>query len=307
MGKNGRYRPQHPALAGAMTGGIEICITFPLEFVKVQLQLQNVSGNSLQGHPSFKGPIHCAASTFRQNGVCGLYAGLSPWLIFAFPRSAIRFMTFENVATQLQGGQGELSPLIALGAGTVAGVTESALCLTPLQNIQIRMTQDSIAEKGSKRYRWDIGFLHALREIWRMEGIRAGFFGGIWPTVVKGAVNNCIRFVVYNETSKVVRKARGAETDEALGALTTFGLGAMAGAVSAVVTQPIDTVKSNLQGMSAGMYKGSLHCAREIVAVDGAAGLFRGLTPRVCRVCLEIGLHFSLYDYLCRLLDRAVP
>lgn len=52
----------------------------------------------------------------------------------------------------------------------------------------------------------DRGFLYALGEIPRREGLRRGFFSGLWPTVVKGAVNNCIRFGLYNEAAGVLRR-----------------------------------------------------------------------------------------------------
>lgn len=55
--------------------------------------------------------------------------------------SAIRFTTFERVSGWLQEGQGKVHAINALAAGTVAGVAESATCLTPLQNIQIKMMQ----------------------------------------------------------------------------------------------------------------------------------------------------------------------
>lgn len=83
------------------------------------------------------------------------------------------------------------------------------------------------------------GFLHALTEISRREGFRVGFFSGLWPTVAKGALNNCIRFGLYNEAATVVRKARGDAPDKPLGPGMTFTLGAAAGAVSAVSGDPV--------------------------------------------------------------------
>lgn len=41
----------------------------------------------------------------------------------------------------LQEDQGKVHAVNALAAGTVAGIVESATCLTPLQNIQIKMMQ----------------------------------------------------------------------------------------------------------------------------------------------------------------------
>lgn len=55
--------------------------------------------------------------------------------------SAIRFTTFERVSGWLQEGQGKVDAINALAAGTVAGAVESSTCLTPLQNIQIKMMQ----------------------------------------------------------------------------------------------------------------------------------------------------------------------
>ncbi|CAM9585552.1 unnamed protein product [Scytosiphon promiscuus] len=285
-----RYQPGHPFLSGGIAGCLEICLTFPFEYVKVQLQLQEEGKGAIR----FKGPLHCASQTFRHSGLRGLYVGLPPWLTFALPRSAIRFTTFERVSGWLQEDQGKVKVVNALAAGTVAGAVESATCLTPLQNIQIKMMQ------------MNRGFLYALGEIPRREGLRKGFFSGLWPTVLKGAVNNCIRFGLYNEAAGALRRSRGDAPDEALGTGAVFFLGAAAGAVSAVVTHPIDTVKSNLQGLSAAKYSGSLDCAKQIVASSGVSGLFRGLSPRICRVCLEIGLQFSLYDTICRFMDKTL-
>lgn len=61
--------------------------------------------------------------------------------IFLLQRSAIRFTTFERVSGWLQEDQGKVKAVNALAAGTVAGAVESATCLTPLQNIQIKMMQ----------------------------------------------------------------------------------------------------------------------------------------------------------------------
>ena len=42
-------------LSGGLTGGIEICITFPTEYVKTQLQLDEKAG----GNKRYKGIIDC--------------------------------------------------------------------------------------------------------------------------------------------------------------------------------------------------------------------------------------------------------
>jgi solute carrier family 25 citrate transporter 1 len=74
---------------GGITGGIEICITFPTEFVKTQLQLDE--GSSRRGEArQFNGVIDCVKKTINSRGFFGLYRGLSVLLYGSIPKSAVR-------------------------------------------------------------------------------------------------------------------------------------------------------------------------------------------------------------------------
>jgi solute carrier family 25 citrate transporter 1 len=74
---------------GGITGGIEICITFPTEFVKTQLQLDE--GSSRRGEAKqYNGVIDCVKKTVRTRGFFGLYRGLSVLLYGSIPKSAVR-------------------------------------------------------------------------------------------------------------------------------------------------------------------------------------------------------------------------
>lgn len=70
---------------GGITGGIEICITFPTEFVKTQLQLDEKGGKR-----QYDGIVDCVKKTVRGHGVFGLYRGLSVLLYGSIPKSAVR-------------------------------------------------------------------------------------------------------------------------------------------------------------------------------------------------------------------------
>ena len=72
--------------SGGITGGLEICITFPTEYVKTQLQLDQKMGAKKR----FKGPIDCVKVTVSQHGFFGLYRGLSVLLYGSIPKSAVR-------------------------------------------------------------------------------------------------------------------------------------------------------------------------------------------------------------------------
>ena len=71
--------------AGGIAGGLEIMITFPTEYVKTQLQLDERSAK-----PRFKGPLHCVSLTVKEHGVLGLYRGLSSLLYGSIPKASVR-------------------------------------------------------------------------------------------------------------------------------------------------------------------------------------------------------------------------
>ena len=72
--------------AGGITGGLEICITFPTEYVKTQLQLDERSGVQRR----YSGPLNCVKVTVQEHGIRGLYRGLSVLLYGSIPKSAVR-------------------------------------------------------------------------------------------------------------------------------------------------------------------------------------------------------------------------
>lgn len=49
---------------------------------QVQLQLKH----HYQQKNAFSNPVDCALYTVRTKGPLGLYKGLTPWIVFAFPR-----------------------------------------------------------------------------------------------------------------------------------------------------------------------------------------------------------------------------
>ncbi|GFX44833.1 tricarboxylate transport protein, mitochondrial [Trichonephila clavipes] len=71
-------------LAGGITGGIEICITFPTEYVKTQLQLDERSAK-----PRYTGIGDVVKQTVKSHGVKGLYRGLSVLIYGSVPKSAV--------------------------------------------------------------------------------------------------------------------------------------------------------------------------------------------------------------------------
>ena len=81
-----------------------------------------------------------------------------------------------------------------------------------------------------------------MATMWRADGL-SGFFQGLGPAVLKGAATNAIRFVGYGHIKRAIQ---GDDTSKPLSVWQSMLAGGTAGAISAVATQPIDTIKANM-------------------------------------------------------------
>ena len=122
-----------------------------------------------------------------------------------------------------------------------------------------------------------------------------------------------IRFVLYGEFVERLRARsdRPGAHGAPVALWESMAAGGLAGAVSAVASQPIDVVRANMMGLDAKQYASSLSCAGAILRGGGVPALFLGVGPRVCRVFVEEALKFSLFEVceteLCRLFPRRPP
>lgn len=147
--------------SGGITGGIEICITYPTEYVKTQLQLDEKAGAGKQ----YTGIIDCVKKTIQTRGFFGLYRGLSVLLYGSIPKSAVRFGAFETVKKHLVDAEGKLNPQRRLLAGLSAGVCEAIFAVTPMETIKVKFINDQRSAKP--RFR---GFFHGVRIIVKEHG-----------------------------------------------------------------------------------------------------------------------------------------
>ena len=314
------------ATAGAIAGSMEIVVTYPLEFAKTHLQLQHSAAGTGSGFN--KGVVDCLRTTVRNHGPRGVYQGCASWFVFAGPRSAVRFAVFEHLSKDAP-----RTPMWDFLCGLGAGTFEAALCQTqhpvrlprrasrgegchgarrgrisaasarvegsrrrPNQSIQIKLQHDAAPTVQRKLYS-HLPFPSAVLAIARHHGILS-FYDGLAPAVAKGALTNSVRFVGYKGLLRVSGR------DEDPSPLESFAAGACAGAVSAVVSQPVDTVKANMMGLDRARYASSLECARAIVRADGWTALFNGVRPRVVRVFFEVGLQFALFEQVSKVVDK---
>lgn len=149
------------------------------------------------------------------------------------------------------------------------------------------------------------GFLHAVPIIYRERGI-AGFFAGFVPTTARQAANSAVRFGSYNFLKQAAQSY--AAPGEKLSTPATFGIGATAGLVTVLVTQPLDTVKTRMQSLDARReYGTTLRCAGRIFREEGIATFWSGVAPRLVRLVMSGAIVFTMYEKCMEGFDRVDP
>ncbi|PMD14049.1 putative tricarboxylate transporter mitochondrial carrier protein [Hyaloscypha hepaticicola] len=273
-------------IAGSTAGAVEIAITYPAEFAKTRTQLNRrlPDAGKLPWPPFGK----------------AWYAGCTTLIIGNSLKAGIRFVAFDQYKALLQDSNGKISGPRTVIAGFGAGVTESLLAVTPFESIKTTLIDDR--KSANPRMR---GFLHAVPIIARERGIR-GFFQGFVPTTARQAANSAVRFGSYTFLRQLAQSYTA--PGEKLGALSTFGIGGIAGLITVYATQPLDTIKTRMQSIEArSLYKNSFTCAAMIFKNEGVFTFWSGALPRLVRLMLSGGIVFTMYEKSIDLMDKLDP
>jgi solute carrier family 25 citrate transporter 1 len=113
--------------------------------------------------------------------------------------------------------------------------------------------------------------------------------------MLKQSTNQATRFLVFGELKKLYQRGDPTVT---LPVWASAISGALAGAASVFVNNPIDVIKTKMQGLEAAQYKNSFHCAKEIFVKQGPLFFYSGAVPRLTRVCGDAAIVFTVYERL---------
>ncbi len=167
--------------------------------------------------------------------------------------------------------------------------THSLFSSPARQTIKIKLIDDMF-KREVPQYN---GFFHGVKTIVGESGF-TGIYQGLSPTILKVATAQGTRFGVFNFIPAENRKT-------ALGSAVS---GAFAGGVSVLLFQGIDVIKSRMQGLDAHRYKSALDCLRQVVANEGVMALYKGVGPRLSRVCAEVAITMTLYSEVVKMLNK---
>ncbi|XP_028072590.1 uncharacterized mitochondrial carrier C8C9.12c-like [Camellia sinensis] len=226
------HTPTHDGLhfwqsmvASLIAGSIEHMAMFPVDTIKTRMQ-------ALGGSCPIKsaGLRQALGSIFRSEGLFGLYRGIGAMGLGARPAHAVYFSVYEFCKKAFSGDNPNNAAAHA-AAGVVATVASDAV-LTPMDVVKQRL------QLGSGYYK---GVLDCVVRVLREEGIM-GFYASYWTTVVMNAPFTAVHFATYEA---VKRGLMGVSPESAND--ERWVVHATAAAVAALLTTPLDVVKTQLQ------------------------------------------------------------
>ncbi|TPX75399.1 hypothetical protein CcCBS67573_g03310 [Chytriomyces confervae] len=260
------------AVAGATAGVISRFVIAPLDVVKIRLQIQSSAKPILSASfrhnrppPKYTGIIKSMAMIVREEGVKGLWKGNWPAEYLYLTYGAIQFLVYHEWHHSTTGLMPE-TPKAFIGGGK------------------------------SRLYTSLYG---ACREIHQTEGI-AGFYRGMWPSILQIAPYMGIMFAVQGKLSETFERIESPHWNHAWDQFTSGGV---AGMLSKTAVMPYDVVRKRLQVQGPSRksyilsdiprYKGGFFtCARQIAMREGLGALYKGLWPSLIKTAPSSAITF---------------
>ncbi|PNJ38361.1 SLC25A45 isoform 4 [Pongo abelii] len=180
----------HIFLAGCTGGFLQAYCLAPFDLIKVRLQNQTEPrAQPGSSPPRYQGPVHCAASIFREEGPRGLFRGAWALTLRDTPTVGIYFITYEGLCRQYTPEGQNPSSATVLVAGGFAGIV-SWVAATPLDVIKSRMQMDGLRRRVYQ------GILDCMVSSIRQEGLGV-FFRGVTINSARAFPVNAVTFLSY--------------------------------------------------------------------------------------------------------------
>ncbi|KAG8438067.1 hypothetical protein GDO86_008669 [Hymenochirus boettgeri] len=194
-------RNLHIFLAGCFSGVVQISFLAPVDLIKVRLQNQTESFGSLTKatriQTQYKGPINCAISIFREEGVVGLYRGSIALALRDVPTMGLYFLNYEVLCNWMTKNNQEREIWTMLFAGGCAGTTAWAFA-NPMDVIKARLQMDGM--QGA-RYQ---GIADCVIKSIREEGLKV-LLKGLTANSLRAFPVNAVTFLCYEMLLRALR------------------------------------------------------------------------------------------------------
>ncbi|OWM90764.1 protein MITOFERRINLIKE 1, chloroplastic [Punica granatum] len=274
------------ALIGAAGGGIAGAFTYvclhPLDTIKTKLQTKGAA-------QIYSSTLDAVVKTFQKGGVLGFYSGISAVIVGSTFSSAVYFGTCEFGKSILSKFENYPAVLIPPTAGAMGNIVSSAI-MVPKELITQRM------QAGAKGRSWEV-----LLRILEKDGI-LGLYAGYSATLLRNLPAGVLSYSSFEYLkAAVLERTKQANLEP----IQSVCCGALAGAISASLTTPLDVIKTRLMTQVRGeavskvaavMYSGVRATVRQILKEEGLVGFTRGMGPRVVHSACFSALGYFAFE-----------
>ena len=283
-------RPLNILLAGAASGALSRTVVQPLDVVKIRLQLQINSGKHPGAH--YRCTSHALHRIIKEEGVRSLWKGHGTGQLQAASFSLLQFAVYEMTTDVLDRNFSLCGHVSHFICGSVAGAV-AATASQPLDVLRTRF----MAQGEPRAYQ---SVVKAGQIMLSQEG-SAVFFRGLTPTLTQIVPQTGIQFALYTALKSYTGP----------GTIQTAMVGATAGLLSKLCVYPLEVCKRRLQvaGFRPGGWNGHVHvcrcltdCIRTAIKLEGIRAFYKGLSPSLLKAGLSIGVRFTVYEEICRIL-----
>ena len=170
--------------SGCIVGAIQSIIYSPIDFAKIQLQVQGI-GEKIKSKKEryFKGPIDVLRTFYKTDGLrAGFYRGFSMTLIRDCPGYGIYFYSYVYFCDMLTPkhhiDRHTIGPMQLLMAGGLCGMLSWGI-IYPLDVIKTRIQVDGFMPHGKYK-----NHIHCLTHCYHNEGLTV-FTRGLGTTILR--------------------------------------------------------------------------------------------------------------------------
>ncbi|CDW90200.1 mitochondrial substrate carrier family protein ucpb-like [Stylonychia lemnae] len=245
-------------------------VTHPIDTVKIRLQIQGEIGKKGASNKQYNNVFRGMYMIVQEESIRGLYKGITASWMRESIYSSLRLGLYEPFKRLLGATDNKNTPFyLKFLAGGMSGFIGAALA-NPTDLLKVRMQA------------WE-GKPHGL--IWHFNDVYAnggfwGFYRGVTPTVIRAILLNATKLATYDHIKHSLINYNILSD----GYMCHFVSSVCAGVCIAVVTSPVDIVKTRImnQGKEK-VYSGMIDCIQKIFKQEGPMAFYKGFTPQWMR------------------------
>ena len=288
-------------IAGGTARVVAATALHPIDLAKTRMQFQRKHALGGEAH-YYRNGLHAITHTFQSEGPLALYRGLWVRLAYAVPSAAVNFTIYAETKHALTDPHGTwYGPAIGVVVAVATRILQTSV-RTPFdvvkQQLQVQGMRGAGLEHEHAPQPMRGSTARTIRTIVRKESF-VGFFSGFAATIARDLAFAAVYFGSYELLKWLGKRV---DSDASRHRFAKFGVaGAGAGAISTVLTIPLDVVKTRLQTQAQAkqrLYTSSVDVVRSILQHEGARAFWRGCGPRIAQTMPAAAITFSTFEFM---------